>query len=290
MLAHAPTYVVAALALSSVEPENSNDTVAEPVIGAAESPLQEPPGPNPSPESSPSPAPEVSLDSVRPRPRPATPSPFVRPRSGPEPVARPPAEAPPRAGERLPLPKYRGTGRFIAGGALAAFGFGAKLYLTIGTQPTVQGHENDIYSNVVILVAGGLVATPILGTGLALIGSGMWIRGERAAHKDVRMNTAPRFDHSTRARIGWGLLGSGLSLWLLTRILPAACRGSDRCTGAVLDGGYYPSLALVSAGVALAPFSTAYTRTRAKLAGPKNISAGVVVTPSYSGISLRGRF
>lgn len=190
---------------------------------------------------------------------------------------------------RPELPRYKGTGRLIAGGILSAGSFGLRIAMSLGTHPIKEPAEGtDDIGDYLPLVVAGFVTTPVLAGGLGLIGSGLTARGRWTAVRDARDRAEPRFDYRFRERLGWGLLGAGAGLWLVTRVSLAACN-TDRCAGAVLDGGFYPSVGLIAAGVALAPFSRGYRKAERALR-VEGLSVQPVVSPSHAGLSVSARF
>lgn len=191
-------------------------------------------------------------------------------------------------------PLRRGTGLLIAGAVLTGSLFVGRTVLsglmideafqTDGPGPGVlkfDGFFRSAYLTADLMTPGLLVS-------LGLLGGGLWHRGEHGAREDLFLRRSPRHDMRLRARLGWGLLASGLAVWALWPRAGRFCR-TPGCFLGVHEGGFYLGAALLGAGVGLAPFATAYvleTGARARQT--------VRVLPRFgrseASISISGRF
>lgn len=200
-------------------------------------------------------------------------------------------------------PARRGTGLIIAGSILAFGGFTGKVISSATVRPGGYTPDQLIGAGMESRL-GGVIVTPALATGLGLLAGGLARRAKWQAHIDVARGELPRRNYRRRAVAGWALLGVGLGVWTVTRVLPFGCsqwvpptgpneelerRGNalERCDVGILEAGFYPSLALVSAGIALAPYATGYRAGRKKAA---QISWAPTLSRTSAGLSISGRF
>jgi len=190
---------------------------------------------------------------------------------------------------KIPPPLYKGRGRLIGGTIVGVVGLIAKIGGTVNVirearSPTELGVWGATVSN-------GLVYNPLIAGGLLLTGSGLGQRGEYDAHHELFDTAAhePKMKKSRR-KLGWGLFGGGLGVWLLSRAAAGACP-NDGCTVGVLELGYYASVGLTVPGVALGAWSSGHDNYIKRFGGLAGRS--ITVTPMggrVSGLSMSGRF
>ncbi|MEX1364694.1 MAG: hypothetical protein AB1Z98_16325 [Nannocystaceae bacterium] len=230
----------------------------------------------------------------------SSPAPITEP-AEPAPIAAPPDYDPPPSRDRaLAPPRFRGTGLFVAAGIVGGVGAGIKLTGTIRAIHIVDtgggdgcfGWGNCGFST---MMGHSVFGTPLLTIGAGLLGGGMGMLGRYRAHDELFGN-APRDKKPTRTMplregLGWGLFGGGVGLWAASRAIGAFACQTEACLVGTWESTFYVSGAMIAAGMVLGPYASAHRRYHkrfGKLAS--QLSMTPVVSPTFSGLSLGGRF
>lgn len=202
---------------------------------------------------------------------------------------------PPAQAEVIPVPRSSveasasrtGRGLLAAGGVLLGLGLAGRFAIEgfwagparlEASEPFGQWSIPNIalftaFSNV--LVVPGLVLT-----GVGARRHGRW---------RTTSGTRPADPARTRRhwRLGWGLLGGGLSLWAITRAaaLPVlrACE-TNGCAYGYLESTYWLGAVTVVPGVVLTGLAAG------ERAAARRLSVVPTVGPGWRGLSLGGRF
>jgi hypothetical protein len=204
---------------------------------------------------------------------------------------------PPAHTEVFPVPRYlmdttrTGRGLLAAGGVLLGFGAVGRLAIEgfwagparlEAREPFGQWSIPNIaffttFANV--LVVPGLVVT-----GFGARRHGAW-----------RVASGARTDDPARtrrnARLGWGLLGGGLSLWAVTRAVALpVLRGCETngCAYGYLESTYWLSLGAAVSGIALWGLTAGERRAARRFATVPTLAP--TLAPGWRGLSLGGRF
>jgi hypothetical protein len=139
------------------------------------------------------------------------------------------------------------------------------------------------------MVRGAFFYDPLIAIGLGLAGGGMARRGSHDAYRATSEGVS--VDRSRRKKIGWGLFGGGLGVWVLTRVAGlTSCRGHDDCTARVWEAGYYVSLAGTVPGVIIGGYGTGYDRYRRRFGHLSDVRLAPVASRQAWGLALSGRF
>lgn len=267
-------------------PEPQPTVVAEPSAPGPETAEPAPTAPiaNETPEPSPSPAASVA-------PLPETTAPKTT-----APDFTPPPERPPLR-NTLAAPRFRGTGMLIAAGVVGAVGASFKLTGTV-----ISIHEvrttNDPWCTLCpmgTLMGYSTIGTPLLIGAAGLLGGGMGMRGRWRAHEELFGNTPehkkPTGRMPLRGRLGWGLFGGGVGLWAASRIAGFFACDDVVCTIGTWESTYYISGAMIAAGMVLGPYATAHRRYSERFGSlAQTTTISPVVSPTFSGLAVRGRF
>lgn len=141
-----------------------------------------------------------------------------------------------------------------------------------------------------MVITGGTAAGPLIVTGLALLGGGTGQRGVYDAHYEMFDPDAhaPMFKKSRR-KLGWGLFGGGMAVWLGTRLLSLACN-NDQCGVATLEAGYYLSLPMTTAGIVMAGWGTGHDNTVKRFGSLANVRVAPMAGRRQLGLALAARF
>lgn len=184
--------------------------------------------------------------------------------------------------------RYRGTGLLVFAGIFGAGAFATKVAITALAIPSISDNTEDCVEACGAsgwLITGGLAYTPAFVVSLFLLGGGMGMRGRWRADAERLDLDRPARRFPVRPAVGWGLLGSGVGVWVVTRMVGGLATGSDAANFAWWDGGYYASLALTIPGVMLGAFGTGYLDRQKQL---------VAITPSiaaaWRGVVATARF
>ena len=197
----------------------------------------------------------------------------------------------------LETPRARGTGLLVAGG-VSTFGlaatrivFGAWLIRdgTCDTSENIDACEEDwsgLHAVVADGVTGGFVAS------LGMLGAGLGRLGRWRAYEDLARGRPLRRNMQLRARLGWGLLGSGVAIWVGSIAAGLACHrtGHKTCFVAVHESGFYLGASLTGAGLGLAPFAAAYDREARNARRQQTLRVSPTLGRDYAGLSFAGRF
>lgn len=131
---------------------------------------------------------------------------------------------------------------------------------------------------------------PLIATGLGLLGGGMWRRGRWMADQDLFRGAVAR-RAKQRVALGWSLFAAGGATWLVTRLLGAGLCTDGSCTHAVLELGYYSSLAMTTSGLAIGSWSSGYRRYSDRWS---SVVSSMRIAPTAAagqyGLALSGRF
>lgn len=191
----------------------------------------------------------------------------------------------------LPPPRREGTGLLVAAGIL---GGGTLIFRSLVTAAAVSAANNPgPYSCFgCAIVLGGGIAAPFFAVSLGLLGGGMGLRGQFRAHDDLfGGQNLPTKRIPLRPKLGWGLIGGGAGLWVVTRLGGWLGCGNEACAVAILEVGSYGALGMITAGMMLGPYGAAHGRyTRQYRSVAPRVSMQPVVSRTFAGLSLRGRF
>ncbi|MEM7156125.1 MAG: hypothetical protein AAF799_24945 [Myxococcota bacterium] len=193
------------------------------------------------------------------------------------------------APKTYPAPKYKGTALLAVGGVIGA---GTLIYRGYVSAIAIGEVGNSFLGPQFWLLTGGVTANPAFVISLGMIGGGMGMRGRSQAHHDMfeTGEARPSFV-PVKPRLGWGLVGGGAGLWIITRFVGYLGCQTDTCSVATLETGAYASLGAVTAGLVLGAYGTGYRRyTRDHQSLVSRIRAQPVITRTFSGISVAGRF
>ncbi len=145
---------------------------------------------------------------------------------------------------------------------------------------------SDLECEIEVLGLVGLATTIPAAFGGGLLAGGAARMGRRQATLDVR--THARRDVRKRVALGWALFGTGLALYTATRFASFGC-ADHGCDVALWEGGFWASAALVVPGLVIAPYATAYQRTRPR-ARAQTLAPFLSITSRTSMIGIAGRF
>ncbi|MBL4688521.1 MAG: hypothetical protein JKY37_28285 [Nannocystaceae bacterium] len=181
-------------------------------------------------------------------------------------------------------PTNRGKGFLVAAGIVGGIGLSLKLAHTgvIVKRNRESGCTDRCLDRPGLV---GLGYNSVFAISLGFLGAGMGLRGRWLAYAEAYDRPGPV---SSLAGVhpvaGWSLVGTGVALWVATRISARACE--RRCFIAVSEIGYYPSTALVAAGIAMGAFATSHKMHKHYI--KTQLSAAPFVGKGLSGLSLSG--
>lgn len=200
--------------------------------------------------------------------------------------------------EAIELPRWRGTGLFVASGILGLAGLSTKLGGTVvGVREAREIDRTGVLPFCIDFCGGGgiianMAATPLIMTSEALLSGGLSRYGRWAAHRDVA-NGIPHDRRKTGLMIGLGLgaIGIGFASWLATRF---TFQDADTYVGkvAVRELGWWTSIAAVYGGMGVLGYGAGYGNARWQLSLPSRFRAHVapVLTRQLAGVGVSGRF
>jgi len=202
-----------------------------------------------------------------------------------------------RADPFLEAPRYRGTGLLVAG-SLSTAGlvttrmvFGAWLIRdgTCDTSKDIDACEED-WSGFHAVVADG--ASVGFVASLGMLGAGLGRLGRWRAYEDLARGRPLRRHMKLRARVGWGLLGSGVAIWAGSIAAGLACYRTRHktCFVVVHETGFYLGASLTGVGLGLAPFAAAYDREARNARRLETLRVSPTLGRDSAGLSFAGRF
>jgi hypothetical protein len=197
----------------------------------------------------------------------------------------------------LETPRSRGTGLLVAGGvstvglAATRIVLGAWLIRDgiCDTSKNIDACEENwsgFYAVAADGVTGGFVVS------LGMLGAGLGRLGRWRAYEDLARGRPLRRSMQLRARLGWGLLGSGVAIWAGSIAAGLACHrtGHKTCFIAVHETGFYLGASLTGAGLGLAPFAAAYDREARNARRSQTLHVSPTLGRDSVGLSFAGRF
>ena len=196
--------------------------------------------------------------------------------------AGPPPEADLAVKNAPPAPTRTGRGMLIAAGVVGTVGAIVKISSSVGA-----ARNADTQSPVGTLVAGGYLYNPLIGTALGLAIGGMARRGQVDAHAELFENTPAT--RKRRFRLGWGLFGGGVGLWVITRAAGFLC-STERCTANVWEAGYYGSLMGTIPGAVMGGYASGFRSYEKKFQHLANVSVSPLAHRNGWGVSVSARF
>ncbi|MEX1362892.1 MAG: hypothetical protein AB1Z98_07190 [Nannocystaceae bacterium] len=173
----------------------------------------------------------------------------------------------------------------VAAGVLGTIGAIIKVANTVAV---ARESRRDPSEPVALLVNAGAFYNTFIGTALGLTAGGMARRGRMDAHAELfegRPATRKR-----RFALGWGLLGGGVGLWGITRIIGGTSCGTQVCTARVWETGYYLSLGATVPGSIMAGYATGFRRYRKRFGHLAAVKVAPIAHRDAWGLSLSGRF
>ncbi|WAS90228.1 hypothetical protein [Nannocystis punicea] len=181
-----------------------------------------------------------------------------------------------------------GRGLLIAGGVLTGLGVVGRIALEAYWSTAAQIVPTDPFArwstaNLVFVTNWNNLM--FFGPGLGLLTAGAYRRGaHEASLGKVR-------DAQRMRRVGIGLLGGGLGLWVLSRALflpiAEACP-SNRCAYTTLETTFWIGAGAIFAGAAHLAYGTGYLRAGAR--ARVRVQVAPSFGPGFGGLALAGRF
>jgi hypothetical protein len=181
-----------------------------------------------------------------------------------------------------------GRGLLIAGGVLTGLGVVGRIGLEVFWSTAAQIVPTDPFArwstaNLVFVTNWNNLM--FFGPGLGLLTAGAYRRGAHEA------SLGKQRDAQRMRRVGIGLLGGGLGLWVLSRALflpiAEACP-SNRCAYTTLETTFWIGAGAIFAGAAHLAYGTGYLRAGAR--AHVRVHMAPSFGPGFGGLALAGRF